>query len=323
MTYNLLYCFDENYNFQAFSSIISILDNSYSKFNIYIIHKNETNQDFIPEVIKNHKNLNNIKVFKFNLHSKFPDIENTHVSEATYYRIFFDSFIDETVEYLTYIDADIICNKDPSVFIDKAISEIDSSTYLLAAKTERIKEESNEHIFNRIEMKSDKYFNAGVMVINAERWRAKMVGKKLMNRLNNINFKLNFWDQDLFNIFFDGEYIQIDKACNWNIVLEYTYSEKEETKLFDDIVFFHFYGKTKPWVSRGLYSKYSYLYQNNFRKISHNYYHISHNYFPNSLIQLFSALFNLNFFKYIEKKRLFLFIFLKNYLTKKSLNNET
>ena len=38
---NLLYCFDDNYNYQAFSSIISILDKVNEDINIFVIHKNK------------------------------------------------------------------------------------------------------------------------------------------------------------------------------------------------------------------------------------------------------------------------------------------
>ena len=38
---NFLYCLDSNYNYQAFSSMISILDNTSIDVNFYIIHKDE------------------------------------------------------------------------------------------------------------------------------------------------------------------------------------------------------------------------------------------------------------------------------------------
>ena len=56
-TINLLYCFDKNYNYQAFSSIISFLDQSDSELNIYIIHKNLADLENIPKNILSHKNL--------------------------------------------------------------------------------------------------------------------------------------------------------------------------------------------------------------------------------------------------------------------------
>ena len=62
---NFLYCFDDGYNTQAQCSIFSLLDNVNEKINIYIIHKNKNDDNFLSQKITNHKNLNSIKVFKF------------------------------------------------------------------------------------------------------------------------------------------------------------------------------------------------------------------------------------------------------------------
>ena len=56
---NFLYCFDDNYNFRAFSSMISLLDKINSKVNIFIIHKSRI-QTILPNKIINHKYLNNL-----------------------------------------------------------------------------------------------------------------------------------------------------------------------------------------------------------------------------------------------------------------------
>ena len=58
---NIVYCFDVNYNLQAFTSIISLLDNISKKVNIHIIHKTEDSQDFIPKVILEHDKLEELK----------------------------------------------------------------------------------------------------------------------------------------------------------------------------------------------------------------------------------------------------------------------
>lgn len=322
MSLSLLFCFDKNYNLQAFSSIISFLDNSLSPLNIYIIHKSESTLDFIPEIIKNHKNLEKIKIFKFNLNSSFPDIEGTHVSEATYYRLFFEYFINDPIEYITYVDSDIICNKEPNNFIERTIDNLKNSSFAIACKTESLKNQYNEEIFNRINMQSSKYFNAGVMVIDINKWKNQNISRLLIETLKKIDFKLHFWDQDLFNHYFDGSYVEFNDIFNWNIILENTYSKLEESKIFENVILFHFYGKTKPWVSRGLFSKYSFIYHENFRKINNDHYHIVHNYFLNSVVQLLIAIINFKFFKNIDKKSNFIYLFIKNYVNKRLQNNE-
>ena len=56
MKENINFCFDTNYNLQAFASMISILI-VIQEMNIYVIH-NENNFELqVPDKILNHKNL--------------------------------------------------------------------------------------------------------------------------------------------------------------------------------------------------------------------------------------------------------------------------
>ena len=51
---NLLYCLDENYNYQALTSMISVLDKSTIKINLYVIHKNLHSFGNVPKIINKH-----------------------------------------------------------------------------------------------------------------------------------------------------------------------------------------------------------------------------------------------------------------------------
>ena len=94
MNKNILYCFDENYNYQAFSSIISLLDSIDQKICIHIIHNQDLNNNDFPEAIQLHSNLSKILSYKFNDNDNyFPNLENNHISAATYYRLFIDKYI--------------------------------------------------------------------------------------------------------------------------------------------------------------------------------------------------------------------------------------
>jgi len=290
-----LYCFDENYNLQAFSSIISVLDKVTCKVNLHVIHKIENKQDFIPPIILQHQNLNKVKVMQFNIQEfEFPNIEGKHVSEATYYRIFFENFIDENVDFLLYLDADIVCIKDFTTDYVKIKSQIKNSNNIIATATEMSKKEDVE-TFKRIGMKSSIYFNAGVMFIDVDSWKENNVGNQLINILKHLDFEIKFWDQDIFNKFFDGNYFEIDRSLNSNIFLD---ENKEKIKIkLKNAKLVHFYGKTKPWVGKGLYLNNSEIYQEEYRKLNKNFFHIEHRWRVNSLYLLIKNLFNLNFFK--------------------------
>ena len=130
----ILYCFDENY-IQGFSSIYSLLNKSSRKLNINLIHKTISDVNLIPKRILNHKNLNKIKVYKFkNNGYKFPNINGSHVSEATYYRLFIDDYLPKSIEQIVYMDADIICVNDPCYEIEIEIKKLKTSDNVIIAK---------------------------------------------------------------------------------------------------------------------------------------------------------------------------------------------
>ena len=92
-----LYCLDENYNTQSIVSLSSLLDNVSKKINVIFLHKN-------PETLKttkmfdnilSHERLNKVDFIKFNKDNlDFPNLDNVHVSEATYYRLYITDHID-------------------------------------------------------------------------------------------------------------------------------------------------------------------------------------------------------------------------------------
>ena len=90
---NFIYCFDTNYNSQAFTSIISLLDCVDKKIDIFIIHNDENFDKKIPKKINNHRNLNSYIFIVFRNRILLPNIPNTHVSEATYYRLFLENYL--------------------------------------------------------------------------------------------------------------------------------------------------------------------------------------------------------------------------------------
>ncbi len=293
--------------------MISILDKSSMKVNIYIIHKIEEDSSFLPLPIKEHSSLNDCKVYKFDRENTFfPNLDNAHVSEATYYRIFLDQYLPNDIETIIYIDSDIICQKDLGPILMDYVIKLKKSKYLLGAKTEWHREDQHIEIFNRLKMNSDNYLNAGVLLINLDKWKKEKIRDKILNILNNLDFELNLWDQDLFNHFFDGRYLELDSVLNWNLDITL------ENHTNNDPILVHFYGKEKPWVGRGLFTKNSEIFQKEYRKISTKKYFIEHRWIPTSLKFLVNSFFNGSFFQ-IKYKFRFINEFIKSiYLKKKS-----
>ena len=55
---------------------------------------------------------------------KISNLNNSHVSEATYYRLFMDDYLPETLSKIIYLDADVVCVKNPSNEIIKTFENM-------------------------------------------------------------------------------------------------------------------------------------------------------------------------------------------------------
>ena len=183
---NFLYCFDENYNIQGYLSIYSLLENVDNKISIYIIHKDPKSFEKYKKKIVNHPKAGLIKIHKFEKNINFTNLEEAHVSEATYYRLFVADHIAEEVGHLIYLDADTVVINKVSEDLNNMVEKLRKSNLTIAAKTE---EELSVNI-KRLNMKSNKYFNAGVMVIDYEKWIKDNLSKKLISRLKELESKI-------------------------------------------------------------------------------------------------------------------------------------
>ena len=303
---NLLYCFDSNYNLQAYTSMFSFLNNTDEKLIIHVIHKSDNTSDNFPIKITQHKKLEKLKVYKFDSnHTLFPNVENSHVSEATYYRIFFDEYIDNIsdIDTLIYIDCDMICISNPYETIRNNSEKLLQSEFVIGAKTENFSTNEEAIMFSNLDLSSEKYFNAGFLIIDVNKWLNRKITSGLTSTIVDLRDKIIYWDQDVFNSYFDGEYLELPTSLNTN-------TELESNKLVDpNSLVLHYYGKTKPWNTRGILNFKSKYYQENFRLLNVGTYHITHKKRGLSIKQLLRGFLSFKIFS-IYKPLIFLREFL-------------
>lgn len=282
---NFLYCFDTNYNLQALNSINSLLSKSNQKYSIYIIHENPST---VQEKIKklNIDNFHNIQVFEYDSsYTNFPRVSGTHVSDATYYRLFLTEYLPPDIDFITYIDADILCLKNPEEEINKTIIRMQKHNSPLAAMTESI---DNPDYIDRLDLKQPKYFNAGVLVINFNEWKKIDNGNQFIKNLNQLAERILWWDQDVLNYTFDGNYTEMSKFLNYKIE---PLTDFQTIEIDNSVFFLHYTGNLKPWSLRGLKIEYSKYYQDSFRELNLEKYHIVSNNFSLDFYIFLSILF--------------------------------
>ena len=312
---NFFFCFDNNYNIQAFTSISSLLNNINEKINIHVIHPNENIESLFPDLILKNNNINEINFYKFdNTNLQFPNVENSHVSEATYYRFYIEKYIPQRYKFLVYLDADILTINNPLNEIKKTILLMKENDVRISVKTEfYINSHTIDEVFSRLPL-SSKYFNAGVMIINYDKWINENTLVDLLRTMNDLGENIKYWDQDILNVVFDGKYFEMNQYLNFSLSTD-KYNLPPFEKLIEKILFLHFSGNLKPWSIKGVFNKFSNLYQDNFRKLNSGDFHLITNWRRGSFFDLVKGIFTLKII-YVKKPFKFIYYSIKLILTK-------
>ena len=304
---NFLYAFDKNYNTQALVSIYSVLQNITEKINLYLI-LDDTNIDIsIPSKIKNHEKLNRIAMKKIDVNEKLYNLKESHVSKATYYRLFISELFDDKKLKFAYLDSDIICVSNPAFLIRKQFEDMKTENKFIGFADELYRHQYSEP-FNRLNMKGDKYFNAGVMLVDFLNWDKNNLTKKSLDAINELKDKVKFWDQDILNSIIDGNYLSLDSQLN------YRTSFVDQNKSIKNLTFIHYSGKSKPWDIGGAIEEFSDVYQAYYKDLFEKEYHLVCRNRKNSINKLFKNLIglykhkNLYFYRYLFKS---IFVILK------------
>ena len=262
---NFLYCFDNNFNLQALNSINSVIKNSQnSDINFYIIHNSpESFTRIVNKYLANYKN--QIKIYKFDFDSiEFPKIDKAHISKATYFRLFFQKYLPQDIDFITYIDSDIICLSNPINKIQEMIKKINEYELLIGAVNEGDQNGENKI---RLGLKNEKYFNAGVMIINLKQWRKKIGIAEIIDCMDKLKNNILWWDQDVLNVLVDGDYLELSNDLNMKV-------SDINVKPEESVIFLHYSGKGKPWDNSIFDDERSDFYQNEFKKTGFSEYHV-------------------------------------------------
>jgi len=301
---NFLYCFDSNYNIQAATSIISLLNNTSKKINIYVIHNEDNFNSQVPKEILNHKNLSSLTSYKFNDYKHdFPNIKNVHISVATYFRLFIQNYLPKNEKVFVFLDPDVICIQDPINEIQNMIKKLNNSEFTIAAKTEHTSGEERINV-------NDKYFNAGVMVIDFEKWQKKDFHEQLIHKLNDLKNNIVHWDQDVLNSLLNGNYLELGEVLNFKAATKINKISKAK------VIFIHYMGSHKPWLTSGMFQKDANFYHSNFRNISEDSFHIEHKWKVRSMIDFLIAIFTLKIIR-LNKPLTFIFEFVISFFKDK------
>jgi lipopolysaccharide biosynthesis glycosyltransferase len=93
------------------------------------------------------------------------------------------------------------------------------------------------------------YFNAGVMLIDLERWRRENVAERAADYLRQFGKRVVFWDQEALNAALAGRWSALDPRWNRNPMLHHLFAGSTSAPgERDDTWIAHFSGRLKPWT---------------------------------------------------------------------------
>tara|TARA_X000000368_G_scaffold418527_1_gene418582 strand:+ start:2035 stop:2997 length:963 start_codon:yes stop_codon:yes gene_type:complete len=305
---NILYCFDQNYNKQAATSISSLAINLDENVDIFIIHEEPNTFEKYREKLETEKFINSINIFKFNDKDyDFPNLRGSHVSFATYFRLFIENYLPKNLDYLTYIDADVVCLNNPALAINETIQEMGKLKFTIAGRVEGTKEISKDY-FDNLGFEGTKYFNAGVVVIDFKVWIKNNIQKSLLDIMNDKYDQIVYWDQDVLNCYFKGQFLELNEKLNYKLLLDDSSIELRKY-VENEVLFLHYSGNGKPWSFDSVTKPNSVFYQKAYQKFFNSNHHTDINLKKNEIKKL------VNLFIFKNKINSLTFIlFLKNLL---------
>jgi lipopolysaccharide biosynthesis glycosyltransferase len=169
-----------------------------------------------------------------------------HVSFATYYRIVIPNILVNQTSKILYLDTDIVVCKNL-----KPLWEIKIDNYTIAAVNELNFDGPARLNFDE----KYKYFNAGILLINAQNWVSQNLQETLFSYIKLHKSKLTFWDQDALNANLYNKRLTLEPQWNQlspvfevnNNTLLKVYSADEIKILKISPAIVHYSGSSKPW----------------------------------------------------------------------------
>lgn len=187
-----------------------------------------------------------------------------HISSATYLRLHAPELLPESVKKFLYVDVDTITLGDVS-----ALWEIDMCGVTVAAVQDwllpYVSSSYRQSLSGKYPLplykeyghnQNTPYFNAGLLLIDRDRWKNKSVTERVYSYINSVETR--YADQDGLNAILASDWRQLDPS--WNVTpqivgidswpdKEYVVSIQSKVKdAISNVNLVHYVGARKPWL---------------------------------------------------------------------------
>jgi lipopolysaccharide biosynthesis glycosyltransferase len=186
---------------------------------------------------------------------ELPGLERVKI--VSYYRLFIPILLPLNVKKAIYLDSDVVICCNIAELWNLELSE----SYVLAVQDTGnpfVSSDWGLRKYKELGLEPDhKYFNAGVLVINLDKWRTEHISEKVIEYLITNQEYVNALDQDGLNAILANRWIEIDPRWNqqpqiftyasWN---ESQFSEEMYNNLVAAPYIVHYATGGKPWNTK-------------------------------------------------------------------------
>ena len=212
---NLFFAVDDNYCAFLSSAIHSMLKNSntHYEYNMYVLHNGISNEK--QEIIKNQIK-GNATVDFVDMNEKLHVLEDRLVTRdyytmTTYYRLFIPNMF-PNLDKALYLDSDIIITGDIAELYNTEMGD-----NLVGAVPDMAVQNTPvfiDYVENALGVKAEKYFNAGILLMNLKEMRKFDFENKFIELLGKYKFRVA-QDQDYLNVLTKDRVKYVDNS--WNV----------------------------------------------------------------------------------------------------------
>ncbi|HEX4416115.1 MAG TPA: glycosyltransferase family 8 protein, partial [Lacipirellulaceae bacterium] len=196
---------------------------------------------------------------------------NGHMSAATYFRLLMPEILPREIERVIYLDADLLVRRDIGELWDVPMHGhatlagqdftapwMDASVVFPNVNLAKKLVSAVTPVPNYRELgiaANSAYFNAGVLVVDLNRWRREKLAEKCLACLRQNREHVLFWDQYALNVVLHDCWGQLD--LRWNQAAHVYNYRRWQDSLFDRETFgrvrsdpwiVHFCLPSKPWL---------------------------------------------------------------------------
>lgn len=247
---DLVCTIDENYVPHCAAMLASVMENTKSQLNVYIIHDGINSKKlkkltgFVEE--RGHTATGLMCDIDMLMGAPVTD----HISLATYFRLLIPKLLPQSCRKVLFLDSDIVVVGDIYELYSTPLEGAAIAAVHGGFPPEKVRQ--NLNFSSR-----DPYFNAGVLLINLDEWRRIDLSEQGIELIKNRPEKLITWDQDVLNFLLRRKWKRLnpkwnaqqnltDKPDDHLLELGYTHDELEGIR--KNRIITHFIGPGKPWT---------------------------------------------------------------------------